>query len=45
MLLVRKDIYDEIVKSYGVKYKYKKLINGKWRYFYADERQETKKMV
>lgn len=35
-LLVRRKVFEEIIKSFGVKYKYKKLINGKWRYYYSD---------
>ncbi len=37
------DDEEDFEKAYGVKYKYKKLINGKWRYYYADGREETKK--
>lgn len=38
-LVIKKSAYVELLKSFGVKYKYKKLINGKWRYYYADDRE------
>lgn len=31
----------EINKAFGVKYKSKKLINGKWRYYYTDGHEES----
>lgn len=34
---------EDIEKAYGTKYKSKKLINGKWRYYYADGREESVK--
>ena len=33
----------DIEKAYGTKYKSKKLINGRRRYYYADEREESVK--
>lgn len=40
-IVVRKSFYKEFIKSFGVKYKSKKLINGKWRYYYADKREKS----
>ena len=42
-IVVRKSFYKEFIKSFGVKYKSKKLINGKWRYYYADKREKSVK--
>lgn len=38
-IVISTPVYLELLKSFGVKYKYKKLINGKWRYYYADKRE------
>ena len=38
-IIIREDSYTELLKAFGVKYKHKELINGKWRYYYADKRE------